>query len=76
LRAARPDDLATLMAIDDAASVLYEQHGLPLSLEADHPFVLAERDRWARAIALGAAFVGEVEAEQDEGGEEDRSDGP
>ncbi|PTY36961.1 hypothetical protein BGP77_06660 [Saccharospirillum sp. MSK14-1] len=50
LRHAEPNDLATLIAIDDEASVLYTQAGLKLELAHNHPFVLAEAERWAKAI--------------------------
>jgi GNAT superfamily N-acetyltransferase len=57
IRNARPEELDTLVQIDDAASALYAEAGLPLSLPADHPFVLAERERWRRAIDGGRALV-------------------
>lgn len=57
LRAARPDELHELIAIDDAASCLYEQAGIRLDLDADHPFVVAEARRWADAIEANLAEV-------------------
>lgn len=57
LRLARPEELRELVAIDDAASVLYARAGLELALSADHPFVLAESARWARAIEAGHVHV-------------------
>lgn len=57
LRAARADELAQLVAIDDDASTLYSEAGTPLVLAADHPFAQAEASRWAAAIAHGRAQV-------------------
>jgi GNAT superfamily N-acetyltransferase len=57
LRAARRDELHELIAIDDAASVLYAQAGIRLVLDADHPFVVAEALRWADAIERNLAEV-------------------
>jgi GNAT superfamily N-acetyltransferase len=56
-RLARSGELQELVAIDDAASALYSEAGLGVLLEPDHPFVLAETSRWARAIAAGLAHV-------------------
>lgn len=53
LRNAEPDDLNILIAIDDAASTLYEQAGLKIDLDHDHPFVVAEISRWSEAIGKG-----------------------
>jgi len=53
LRIAEPDDLNTLIAIDAAASTLYEQAGLTVDLNHDHPFVVAEIARWSEAIGKG-----------------------
>lgn len=57
LRIANSDELDKLVAIDDAASVLYVKAGLKIELGKDHPFVVAENIRWARAIELGLAHV-------------------
>ena len=57
IRLARPDELSRLVAIDDAASELYAEAGLRISLSPDHPFVVAESIRWAEAVARGNAFV-------------------
>ena len=57
LRAARPDELRTLIAIDEDACELYARAGLRIDLPADHPFVLGETARWADAIANGLAHV-------------------
>lgn len=57
LRLARPDELRAIVAIDDAASELYADAGLHLALGPDHPFVVDESVRWARAIANGLAHV-------------------
>lgn len=57
LRLALPHELDTLVAIDDDATALYVQYGVALSLAADHPFVLAERARWGRAVEQERVFV-------------------
>jgi GNAT superfamily N-acetyltransferase len=57
LRAARPDEIDTLRAIDDDAALLYAQHGIALVMAPDHPFARAERARWLRSAELGRAFV-------------------
>lgn len=54
---ARPDELESLVAIDDEASELYAQVGLKFALEKSHPFVVAESVRWAYAIERGLAHV-------------------
>lgn len=57
LRNAAPEDLETLIAIDDEASKLYAQAGLNLDLGRDHPFVIAEAKRWAGAIDQGLVYL-------------------
>jgi hypothetical protein len=57
LRIARPDELDMFVAIDDEASELFAKAGLKLELEKDHPFVVAEKLRWASAIEQGLAHV-------------------
>lgn len=57
LRTARPQELPAIVAIDDAASELYTEAGIDVTLGADHPFVLAEAERWGRAITRGLAHV-------------------
>lgn len=57
LRLARPDELGELVAIDDAATALYAEAGLHITLTATHPFVQAEAARWDRAIHQGLAHV-------------------
>jgi GNAT superfamily N-acetyltransferase len=57
IRIGRADELAELMRIDDDACAVFAALGLPLSLPADHPFVLADAARWARSLAAGNTFV-------------------
>lgn len=57
VRLARPNELRKLVDIDDAASELYIQAGLQLSLDKNHPFVATEAVRWAEAIERGLAHV-------------------
>lgn len=53
LRAADGDELTKAVAIDDAAGLLFAQAGLAIDLPNEHPFVVAERQRWRRAIDAG-----------------------
>jgi len=53
LRAAMPDDLDLLVAIDDDACELFAQAGIDLSFGADSALVREERAAWAAAIAAG-----------------------
>lgn len=57
LRMARPNELPKLVDIDDDASVVYVQAGIKIKLDKNHPFVVAESVRWARAIERGLAHV-------------------
>lgn len=59
VRLARPEEIDLLVAIDDDASALYAEVGLALSLAADDPFVVAERERWDAAIAEQRAWIAE-----------------
>lgn len=53
LRLATADDLSLVVAIDDDASQLYAEVGLPLTMTPAHPFIDAERARWADAARAG-----------------------
>lgn len=57
IRLARSDELRALASIDDDASALYAEAGLHVVFDADHPFVVAELQRWERAIARGLSHV-------------------
>ncbi len=57
IRLATPADVARMAAIDDDATALYLEAGLALVLADDHPFVVDEKARWARSIALDRAYV-------------------
>lgn len=57
LRKAAPHELSALVALDAAASALYDSVGLHVDLPETHPFVLAEQSRWGAAVQRGAAFV-------------------
>lgn len=59
IRSARPDELGTILSVDDDASRRYATAGLILNLHDGHPFVVAEHGRWARALASGDTFIGE-----------------
>lgn len=53
IRLAQPDELATAVDIDDAASALYAGAGIDLSFGDDHPYTVAERARWQRCLDAG-----------------------
>ena len=57
VRLARLDEVERIVAIDDAASTLYQEAGLDLQLPSEHPFVLDEVARWRSAIEAGSAWV-------------------
>lgn len=57
IRPARPGELKAVVAVDDAASTLYADFGMPLGLTGDHPFAVAEGERWGVAIEGGRLFV-------------------
>jgi len=57
IRPARADEIAVLSALDDDASKLFAEHGLPIELSADHAFARAELARWQRCAQLGQAFL-------------------
>jgi GNAT superfamily N-acetyltransferase len=57
LRLARPSELTSIVAIDDAATILYAQAGVTIDLPPEHPFVRAEVERWTRGIAEDRLFV-------------------
>ncbi len=59
IRVARPDELATVLDVDDDATRLYASAGLPLGLTSEHPFVRAEQARWAAALRDGDVRVAE-----------------
>ena len=50
LRLANADELALAVAIDDAAALLFSQAGIVFDLADDHPFMVAEHERWRRAL--------------------------
>lgn len=57
LRPANSHELPTLIEIDDQACELYLQAGIRFDIDEDHPFVIAESQRWAEAISQGLAHV-------------------
>jgi GNAT superfamily N-acetyltransferase len=57
LRAALPNELEQLFAIDADACALFREAGIQLELDASHPFFLDERARWQNAIAEGRVTV-------------------
>jgi N-acetylglutamate synthase-like GNAT family acetyltransferase len=57
IRLAQPRELAVTIAIDDDASELYASAGIVIRFAADHPFVLAERERWRRCAEAGRLWL-------------------
>lgn len=57
LRQARPEELTSLIDIDDAASELYGSAGIRFELGEHHPFVVDECNRWADSISRGLAYL-------------------
>jgi GNAT superfamily N-acetyltransferase len=57
IRPASPDELDEIVAIDDDACALFQQAGLSITLDPQHPFTQAERACWARAARAGTAFL-------------------
>lgn len=62
VRAARVDEMDTVVAIDDDALEHYPSEGLVIDLAPDHPFAIAEHARWRAALASGDVFLA-LEAE-------------
>lgn len=57
IRRAAPTELPRLQAIDMAACALFDAVGLHVNLSSAHPFVTAEAERWAFALAKGDVLV-------------------
>jgi GNAT superfamily N-acetyltransferase len=62
IRPVRPDELPTMLEIDDDAGALFAAHGVHVSLADDHPFVRAERRLFRAASGRGEAFFAVDEA--------------
>jgi GNAT superfamily N-acetyltransferase len=58
IREALAGELAVLRAIDDDATRLYYEAGVPMVLTDEHAFVRGETERWRRALCERAAFLG------------------
>ncbi|HTJ81861.1 MAG TPA: GNAT family N-acetyltransferase [Polyangiaceae bacterium] len=56
MRAARPDEMDLVIAIDDDAIAHYATAGITFDLAADHPFAVAEYARWTAALTSGDVF--------------------
>ena len=56
LRVAVDGELPQAIAIDNAAVQLYADAGLAIELADDHPFVIAEWQRWQRALEHAEMF--------------------
>jgi GNAT superfamily N-acetyltransferase len=56
-RRAVPNDYAAVVAVDDDACALDASVGLVFAFDDGHPYAIAERARWADAIASGDVEV-------------------
>jgi GNAT superfamily N-acetyltransferase len=59
VRAASPDEIDVLVSIDDDSGLLFAQAGLHITLAADDPFVLLERQRWLAALERAQVLLAE-----------------
>jgi GNAT superfamily N-acetyltransferase len=50
IRPGREGELEEAVAIDDSAALLFREWGTRLALAANHPFCLAEQERWSEAL--------------------------
>jgi GNAT superfamily N-acetyltransferase len=57
IRPALVTEIDTLCAIDNDASVLFEQAGLTLDLPIGHEFAMNERARWVRSLLADQALL-------------------
>jgi GNAT superfamily N-acetyltransferase len=57
VRPAPRSEIDVLRAIDDDAATLYAEHGIPIELTPEHPFLRDELARWTRSAQLGRAFL-------------------
>jgi GNAT superfamily N-acetyltransferase len=64
IRPARADELDVLVAIDDDASTLYAEWGLAITLPPTHPFSVAERELWLRALEGSGVYLALDPAQQ------------
>lgn len=63
LRAARADEFARVVAVDDDACSLYVEAGRSVELPPQHPFVVAEQARWRESLAAGRVVAATFEDE-------------
>lgn len=61
IRAAGPDELETVVDVEDDSFTLYAVHEVHLDLTPSHPFCVAERVRWARSVARGDTRIAELD---------------
>lgn len=63
IRTARPIELPYAIEIDDEAFKLFAEVGLFVVVADDHPFVVAERQRWREAIERESLYFAVVDDE-------------
>ena len=59
IRSARPDELATVLAVDEDAGRRYAPAGVVIDLPPHHPFIVGERARWSFSLRSGDVFFAE-----------------
>lgn len=64
IRRAAPSELGALQALDTAACVLFDAIGLHVNLPGNHPFVLAETERWQAALSCARVFVALIDGDE------------
>jgi GNAT superfamily N-acetyltransferase len=57
LQRATVDDMLDIVQIDEDSTTLYATAGMPIDLAPEHPFGIAERERWVRSAAAGRLFI-------------------
>ncbi len=63
LRPGGPDDVATAVAIDDAAFALYAEVGITVDFDDDHPLLAAEQNAWRGCAAQGGLVFADTKAD-------------
>lgn len=58
-----PNDVATAVAIDDAAFALYAEVGITVDFGDDHPLLAAEENAWRGCAAQGGLVFADTKAD-------------
>lgn len=60
IRMASPDEMDTVLAVDEDACRRYATAGVTIDLPPHHPFIVAERTRWSVSLRSGDVFLAEA----------------